>query len=200
MRSTLGQPADLRYSVIERFRRIAVAPVQEPKFPVGPASAKRLGYNIAEIDALPVALTESFCGVGNPFSLGEPSHDQSVLDLGCGAGFDTVLATRLVGPAGRAIGIDLTPAMVSKARASVARLGFANVAFLLGDIARLPLPDDFADLVISNGVLNLCFDKATVLAEAHRVLKPHGRFQMADILLEPYVTPEQVAQKGTWSD
>jgi len=200
MGNTKEEPTRLRASVIERFGRLAVAPEQERKFPVGPDSAKRLGYEVAVIDALPLALTESFCGVGNPFSLGEPSRGHTVLDLGCGAGFDTLLGTLRISPSGRAIGIDLTLEMVAKARVNAALLGIANVQFLRGEIERLPLPDSSADLVISNGVLNLCPHKPTILAEVNRVLKPGGRLQMADILLEPRVTPEEAASKGTWSD
>ena len=144
--------------------------------------------------------TESFCGVGNPFTLGEPLPGQTVLDLGCGAGFDTLLAARRVGASGKVIGIDMTPEMIAKARTNADSLGVMNVEFLLGEIEDLPLPDASVDLVISNGVFNLCPDKPRVLSEVFRVLKPGGRLQMADILLEPQVTPEEVASKGSWSD
>jgi ubiquinone/menaquinone biosynthesis C-methylase UbiE len=186
--------------VIERFSRIATAPEREQRFPVGPESAKRLGYDADEVEALPTSVTESFCGVGNPFSLGEPRPRQSVLDLGCGAGFDTILAARRVGPAGRAIGVDMTPGMIAKGRRNADALGLGNVGFLMGEIERLPLLDASVDLVISNGVFNLCPDKPAVLSEAFRVLRPGGRLQMADILLEPHVTPEEVASEGTWSN
>jgi arsenite methyltransferase len=194
------QPDDLRASVIDRFSRIATAPEQERKFPVGPESARRLGYDASVIDALPPSLTESFCGVGNPFALGEPQPGQVVLDLGCGAGFDTLLAARKVHPGGKVIGIDMTPEMLAKARHNASLLGVTNVEFLRGEIESLPLPDASVDLVISNGVFNLCPDKPRVLGEVFRVLKPGGRLQMADILLEAHVTPEEVVTKGSWSD
>nr|WP_161602582.1 methyltransferase domain-containing protein [Tautonia marina] len=193
-------PDDLRSSILDRFGKVATDPDREERFPVGPESAKALGYDAAEVDALPPSLTESFCGVGNPFSLGEPELRQTVLDLGCGAGFDTLLAARRVGASGRAIGVDMTPGMVAKARRNAEALGTANAEFLLAGIERLPLPDKSVDLVISNGVFNLCPEKLAVLAEVVRVLKPGGRLQMADILLEPHVTPEQAASKGSWSD
>ena len=161
-------------------------------------SAKKLGYEPAEVDALPSAVTESFCGVGNPFSLGDPEPGQIILDLGCGAGFDTLLAAKKVSPNGKVIGLDMTPKMVAKARHNL--LGVSNVMFLLGEIESLPIMDASVDLVISNGVLNLCPDKPRVLGEIFRVLKSGGRLQMADILLEPHVTPEEVAVKGSWSD
>lgn len=200
MTTRTPNPDDLRASVIGRFSRIATAPEQEQKFPVGPESAKRLGYNAADVEALPTSVTESFCGVGNPFSLGEPQPRQSVLDLGCGAGFDTVLAARRARPSGRAIGVDMTPEMIAKARCNAEALGLENVEFLLGEAERLPLPATSIDLVVSNGVFNLCPDKPAVLSEVFRVLRPGGRLQMADILLEPQVTPEEVASKGSWSD
>ena len=194
------QPDNLRASVIYRFRKVAIAPDQERKFPVGPESAKKLGYDLCEVDALPSAVTESFCGVGNPFSMGEPQPGQTILDLGCGAGFDTLLAAQMVGPNGKVIGIEMTPEMIVKARNNAETLGLANVEFFLGEIEDLPLPDASVDLVISNGVFNLCPDKPRVLSEVFQVLKPGGRLQMADILLEPHVTPQEVASKGSWSD
>jgi SAM-dependent methyltransferase len=195
-----SQPEDLRASVIDHFSRIATEPEQERKFPVGPESARRLGYDDAEVDDLPASLTESFCGVGNPFALGEPHSGHVVLDLGCGAGFDTLLAARKVRPNGRVIGIDMTPEMLAKACHNAFLLGVRNVEFLLGEIESLPLTDASVDLVISNGVFNVCPEKPRVLGEVFRVLKPGGRLQMADILLEPHVTPEEVARKGSWSD
>ena len=194
------QPDNLRASVIDRFRKVAIAPDQERKFPVGPESAKKLGYDLCEVDALPSAVTESFCGVGNPFLLGQPLPDHRVLDLGCGAGFDTLLAAQMVGPNGKVIGVDMTPQMIVKARNNAESLGLMNVEFFLGEIEDLPLPDASFDLVISNGVFNLCPDKPRVLGEVFRVLKPGGRLQMADILLELHVTPQEVASKGSWSD
>jgi ubiquinone/menaquinone biosynthesis C-methylase UbiE len=186
--------------VIDRFRRVATAPDQERKFPLGPASAKRLGYDPAEVDASPASVTESFCGVGNPFSMGEPLSGQTVLDLGCGAGFDSLLAAQRVGTSGNVIAVDMTPEMITKAGNGVENLGLANIELLLGEIEALPLADASVHLVISNGVFNLCPDKPRVLSEVFRFLKPGGRLQMADILLEPHVTPEEMKTKGSWSD
>ena len=200
MPTEFQQQDNLRASVIGRFRSVAIAPDQERKFPVGAESAKKLGYNPVEVDASSSAATESFCGVGNPFTLGDPLSGQTVLDLGCGAGFDTLLAARRVGDSGKVIGIDMTPEMITKAQTNAENLGLMNVEFVLGAIEDLPLPDASVELVISNGVFNLCPDKPRVLSEVFRVLKPGGRLQMADILLEPHVTPEEVASKGSWSD
>jgi arsenite methyltransferase len=200
MPTQFQQTDKLRASVIDRFRKIAIAPDQERKFPVGPESATKLGYEPAEVDALPPAAIESFCGVGNPFSLGDPQPGQTVLDLGCGAGLDTLLAARRVGITGKVIGVDMTPEMIAKARASAESLGVINVELLLGEAEALSLSDSSVDLVISNGVFNLCPNKPKVLSEVFRVLKSGGQLHMADILLEPQVTPEEVASKGSWSD
>lgn len=187
-------------SVKERFAAVAASPNQEKKFPVGPGSAKKLGYIPVEIDALPASVTESFCGVGNPLGLGEILPGQSVLDLGSGAGLDCLLAARRVGPNGRVFGVDMCEEMIAKARHNTELLGLKNVEFVNAGIEKLPLPDESVDVVISNGVFNLCPDKPSVLGEAFRVLRPGGRIQMADILLHDDVTPDQVALLGEWSD
>ncbi len=191
---------EIHDAVGQRFARIARFPEQERKFPVGPASAKKLGYDPQEIDALPACVTESFCGVGNPLGLGKVSSGQTVVDLGCGAGLDSLLAGRRVGPSGKVVGIDLCQEMIGKAGQNAGLLGLGNVEFLHAEIEKLPLPSASVDLVISNGVFNLCPDKPKVLAEAFRVLRPGGRLQMADILLHDNVTPEEVARLGEWSD
>ena len=145
-------------------------------------------------------MTESFSGVGNPLGLEEVRPGQAVLDLGSGPGLDSLLAARRVGPSGKVIGVDLCPEMVEKALRNASLLGLHNVEFVNTRIENLPLPDGSVDVVISNGVFNLCPDKLKVLAEAFRVLRPGGRLQMADILLHDGVTPEEVAHKGEWSD
>jgi arsenite methyltransferase len=191
---------ELRAAVGQRFAQVARSPDQERKFPVGPASAKKLGYDPREIEALPPSVTESFCGVGNPLGLGEVRPGQTVLDLGCGAGLDSLLAARRVGPTGKGVGVDLCPEMVGKARRNAGLLGLRNVEFVQAGIDKLPLPDGSVDVAISNGVFNLCPDKPGVLAEASRVLRPGGRLQMADVLLHDDLMPEEVAHRGEWSD
>jgi arsenite methyltransferase len=193
-------PEQIKAEIKQRFVNLALAPQDEQKFPVGPGSAKQLGYNAHEIDTLLPSVTESFAGVGNPLALGELRAGQTVLDLGCGAGLDSILAARRVGPAGKVVGVDFTAEMVEKARRNAEAVGVTNAEFRQGEADALPLYAGSVDVVISNGVFNLCLDKPKVLAEVFRVLRPGGRIQMADILLEDGVTAQEVARKGMWSD
>ena len=147
-----------------------------------------------------IQAAQSFCDVGNPLGLGEVRPGQAVLDLGSGPGLDGLLAARRVGLTGKVVGVDLCPAMIEKARCNASLLGLRNVEFVEAGIKKVPLPDESVDVVISNGVFNLCTEKPDVLAEAFRVLRPGGRLQMADILLHEDVTPEEVAHLGEWSD
>lgn len=192
--TTVPGPDDLRASVIDRFSRVANAPEQVPKFPVGPDRAKRLGYDAAEIDSLPPQVTESFAGVGNPLALGQLRAGDVVLDLGCGAGMDSILAAHRVETTGRVIGVDMTGPMVEKAVANGVAAGVGNAEFHRGEADRLPAEDGSMDVLITNGVFNLCLDKPKVLAEVG------GRLLMADVLLDDGVTPQEVGQKGAWSE
>jgi arsenite methyltransferase len=193
-------PDQIKTDIKQRFATVAVSPQQENKFPVGSASAKRLGYDAAEIDAMPASVTESFAGVGNPLALGALRDGDTVLDLGSGAGLDSILAARMVGPNGRVIGVDFSAEMIEKAKRNTEVVGVKNAKFRQGEADALPVEDGSVAVAISNGVFNLCLDKPKVLAEVFRILRPGGRVQMADILLEDSVTPEDVACKGTWSD
>jgi arsenite methyltransferase len=191
--------AEIHAAIKKRFAAVAASPGQEKTFPVGPASAKKLGYDPQEIDALPASVTESFCGVGNPLGLGEILPGQTVLDLGRGAGLDSLLAARSVGPTGKVVGVDLCPEMVEKARCNALVLDLHNVEFVEAGIETVSLLDGSVDVVISNGVFNLCPDKPGVLAEAFQILRPAGCLQMAEILLHEDVTPEEMARLGEWS-
>ena len=191
---------EIKDKIRQRFVKVALDPKAKQRHPTGPDSAKRLGYPAAEIDGLPPAVTESFAGVGNPFITGQLRAGDTVLDLGCGAGVDSILAARRVGPSGRVVGVDMTEEMVKKAEGNAVAAGVTNAEFHTGEADRLPAGDGTVDVVISNGVFNLCLDKPKVLAEVFRVLKPGGRVQMADIMLGEDVTPGQVEKKGAWSD
>jgi len=189
-----------RKAVLDRFTHTAQSPEQEKVFAVGPESAKTLGYDPAEVDRLPASVTESFCGVGNPFSLGPIHAGETVLDLGSGAGMDSILAAKQVGSSGKVVGVDMTPAMIDKARKNAEALHNKQVEFRQGALEELPVEDNVIDVAITNGVFNLCVDKPAVLREVFRVLRNGGRLQMADVLLHDNVTPQEVASKGAWSD
>ncbi len=173
----------LRTAIQAEYAEVAADPHKGFHFHTGRVLADRLGYPADRVDALPDAAVESFAGVGNPFSWGDLRPGETVIDLGCGAGFDTLLAAGMVGPEGHVIGVDMTPAMLEKARHNAELLGLANLELREGFLEDLPVADATADVVISNGVINLCPDKETVIAEAYHVLKPGGRLQVADIVV-----------------
>ena len=168
---------------------VAESPDTGFHFHTGRPLAKRLGYADSWVDALPEGAVESLAGTGNPFTLGELVPGERVVDVGCGAGFDSLIAAHLVGPTGHVIGVDMTPEMLQKARDAVAEAGMSHAEIKEGYAESLPVPDGWADVVISNGVVNLCPDKPAVFAEMLRVLKPGGRIQIADIRVDKAVPP-----------
>jgi SAM-dependent methyltransferase len=183
----------LRSAIQDEYTEVASCPWKGFHFHTGRFLADRLGYPAERVESLPDPVVESFAGVGNPFSWGDLAPGERVVDLGSGAGFDAFLAARMVGPEGQVIGIDMTPAMLAKARDNARLLGLGNVEFREGYLEALPVANDSADVVISNGVINLCPDKAAALAEAYRVLEPGGRLQIADIIVGKAV-PEGAKQ------
>ncbi len=189
----------LRSAIQDEYAEVAACPFNGFHFHTGRPLAQRLGYPPARVAALPDAAVESFAGVGNPFSWGDLAPGETVVDLGSGAGFDALLAASMVGPDGRVVGIDMTPAMLAKARRNADLLGLGHVEFREGYLEELPLPDAMADVMISNGVINLCPDKAAVLSEAFRVLKPGGRVQMADIVVAKAVPDDAKQDIALWT-
>ncbi len=189
----------LRDAVREEYEEVAACPTKGFHFHVGRLLASRLGYPADVVAELPDAAVESFAGVGNPFAPGALDLGAVVLDLGSGAGFDAILAARQVGPTGRVIGIDMTPRMLEKARGTAATLGIENVEFREGYIEALPVDAASIDVVISNGVINLSPDKETVFAEAFRVLRPGGRMQFSDIVVDHAVSEEDRRDISLWT-
>jgi len=181
MTDMLVDQKELRAQVQEKYREVALEPGAPFHFHTGRALATRLGYPAAVVDRLPDSAVESFAGVGSPFALRDLQPGGRVVAVGCGAGFDPFLAADQVGPNGQVIGVDMTPEMLAKARRNVDELGLHHVEIREGLAEHLPVADGWADVVIANGVINLCVDKASVFAEIHRVLRPGGRLQFADI-------------------
>ena len=184
----------LRGAIQEEYAEVAADPEKGFHFHTGRPLARMLEYADEWLDGIPESSIESFAGTGNPFSLGEIHPSERVVDVGCGAGIDSLIAAKKVGPEGRVIGVDMTPAMLEKARQAAGATGLANVEFREGYAEALPVADGWADAVISNGVLNLMPDKAAALQEMSRVLKPGGRLQIGDILVQKAV-PESAKRK-----
>ena len=184
----------LRQAIQEEYAEVAANPQKGFHFHTGRPLARMLEYQDEWLEGIPESSIESFAGTGNPFSLGELRPGENVVDVGCGAGIDSLISAKKVGPEGRVTGVDMTSSMLEKARQAAKEAELANVEFREGYAEALPLEDGWADVVISNGVLNLMPDKAAALEEMARVLKPNGRLQIGDILVQKAV-PESAKRK-----
>ena len=189
----------LRRAIQEEYEIVAAEPSRGFHFHTGRPLAALLGYDEAWLAGVPEPTIASFAGTGNPFSLGVLTAGERVVDIGCGAGIDSLIASRMVGATGQVIGIDMTPAMLGKARASADAGGFDNVEFRQSYGESMPVPDGWADVVISNGVLNLMPDKRKALGEMARVLKPGGRLQIGDILVDKEVPQSATEKIDLWT-
>ena len=178
---TRVDPGALREQIKDKYREVAVEPDKEFHFHTGRPAAARLGYDPAMVDPMPDAAVESFAGVANPFSLAQITAGEKIVDAGSGAGFDSFIAAAKTGPSGAVIGIDMTAEMLAKSRTSAAAMGLSNVEFCEGLLEDMPIEEGWADVVISNGVFNLCADKQQAFSEVFRILRPGGRLQFADI-------------------
>lgn len=185
---------ELRQAISKEYEAVAQTPGKGFHFHTGRRLTAIVEYQPEWLDGIPESVIESFAGTGNPFSVGKIKPGESVLDIGCGAGIDTFIAAKKVGPTGHVIGVDMTDAMLDKARKAQNEIGCSQVRFDYGIIEELPVSDSWADVIISNGAFNLAPDKERVLQEMHRVLKPGGRLQIADILVQKEV-PESARRK-----
>lgn len=192
-------PEVLRGKVKEKYREVAVNPRGGFHFHTGRPAAARLGYDERITTSLPDTAIESFAGVANPFSLRSLSAGERVVDLGSGGGFDSFVASMQVGPDGHVVGVDMTREMLLKASRVAAEMGLNNVEFREGLIEEIPVEDGWADVVISNGVINLCADKRRIFSEIRRVLHPGGRIQFADIAHGKPVPEEAIRNVDLWT-
>ncbi len=190
---------ELRLAIQGEYEGVALEPELGFHFHTGRKLAGMLEYQEEWLEGIPETAIESFAGTGNPFSLGELKPGENVVDIGSGAGIDSLIAARMVAPDGQVIGVDMTPAMLEKARRAAEEAQFDNVTFRQGFGEELPVDDDWADVVISNGVLNLMPDKNAGLKEMVRVLKPDGRIQIGDILVQKEVPLSAKQDISLWS-
>jgi arsenite methyltransferase len=192
-------PAQLREQVKRKYREVAIDPRGDYHFHTGRPLARRLGYSDSVVDAMPDAAVESFAGVANPFSIQPLAAGERVVDAGSGAGFDCFIAAHQVGREGRVIGVDMLDEMLARSRAAAQQMGLEQVEFRQGLIEEMPVEDGWADVVISNGVINLCADKKQAFQEIWRVLRPGGRLQFADIANSKPVPESAMHNVDLWT-
>ncbi len=200
--SATGAPVDvevLRMEIRKTYTDVSTDQEQDFIFPTGRSWAQDLGYPEPELSRVPDATVESFAGVANHWLLGRVEPGEVVLDLGCGAGTDVLIAAQMAGRAGRALGVDMTAAMLERAEASAREIGLANVELHESLIEALPLDDASVDVVISNGVIDLVPDKDAVFDEIDRVLRPGGHLQLADVVIHTEVSEDARARIDLWT-
>jgi arsenite methyltransferase len=194
-----SETSDIVQAIRSKYAEVSVSAEGKFQYLVGKEGAKALGYDPAVIERAPAQFFESSCGVGNPFSLDMIKPGIALLDFGCGAGFDLFVASKLIGEKGRVFGIDLTEEMVQKARRNLTLAGVINFEVKKVDSDIIPYDDNFFDAVISNGVINLSPNKALTFKEIYRVLKPDGKFQFADVMLENELPEKLAGSAEAWS-
>ncbi len=189
----------LRDEIRRTYTDVSSDPVKEQIFPTGRSWARALGYPEPELSRVPNATVESFAGVANHWMLGRIAPGEVVLDLGCGAGTDLLIAAQMTGPAGRVVGVDMTASMLDRARESATAMGVTHAELYESLIESLPLADGSVDVVISNGVIDLVPDKDAVLDEIDRVLRPGGRLQLADVIIHHEVSEDARKRIDLWT-
>jgi arsenite methyltransferase len=188
----------LKSEIRKTYASVSDEPERDFIFPTGRAWAEDLGYP-EELANVPDTAVESFAGVANPWTLGRLSPGERVLDLGSGAGTDSLVAAQMVGEEGRVTGVDMTPQMLAKARAAAAEMDAGNVEFVEGEAEKLPFEDGSFDVVVSNGVIDLIPDKDAVFSDLYRVLAPGGRMQIADVTIQNPVSEEGKRNIDLWT-
>jgi arsenite methyltransferase len=189
----------LKSEIKKTYAKVSQEPDEDFVFPTGRAWILDLGYPPELVARLPERAAESFAGVANPFALGSLEPGEVVLDVGSGAGSDSLVAAQMVGAEGRVTGVDMTPEMLSKAKAAAVEMEATNVEFVAGEAEGLPFEDESFDVVISNGVIDLIPDKDAVFSEIHRVLRPGGRIQIADVTIQNPVSEEGRQRIDLWT-
>lgn len=195
---TTEEKTRIEKSIRQKYTKVATKPDGLFQYPTGLAGLAASGYDSELIGALPEPVAASYCGVGNPFALGPIRKGEAVLDIGSGAGVDALLAGMMVGPEGKVAGIEMVPEMLARAKENLRMTDLKNVTFVEGSAEKIPFPDASFDVVISNGVFNLIVDKAKALEEALRVLKPQGRFHIADQILVGQLPSDREARVKSW--
>lgn len=198
-RPTRVDKNELRTKVVEVYREVAQHPEGKYHFELGRRLAEKLGYELADLDAIPSSAVDSFAGVGHHFDYADIRPEETILELGSGSGMDSFIAARKTGHAGRVVGLDMTDSQLEKAEKLRGEAGFSNISFKKGFIEALPFEDQGFDVVISNGVINLSYDKPRVFKEASRVLKASGRLAISDIVTEKQMPTQITCDADLWA-
>jgi SAM-dependent methyltransferase len=191
--------AELRDAIRAEYGAVAIDPEAGYHFNAGRELSATLGYKREWLDGIPEESIAALVGTGNPFALGALKPGENVIDMGCGGGIDSLIAAKMVCPTGKVIGVDMIPEMLDRARAAAVKTGLSNVEFIDGVAESLPVPDGWADVVISNGVLNLLPDKVAGIQDMYRALKPTGRLQIADITVSRAVPDAAKLDLDLWT-